>query len=109
MMMMMMVSLCSVSVCLTMTSVEDAEVFIPQQARVVTVPVRSLPSSITKKMPLSPAHSDQPATFISPVELRIKGTTLKSRPLTPGQFLLPVLTSNCEAFKILRDFLLSGV
>ncbi|XP_053360381.1 uncharacterized protein si:dkeyp-110g5.4 isoform X1 [Clarias gariepinus] len=108
MMMMMMVSLCSVSVCLTMTSVEDAEVFIPQQARVVTVPVRSLPSSITKKMPLSPAHSDQPATFISPVELRIKGTTLKSRPLTPGQFLLPVLTSNCEAFKILRDFLLSG-
>ncbi|KAF5880106.1 enolase-phosphatase E1-like, partial [Clarias magur] len=91
-----------------MSSVEDTEVFIPQQARVVTVPARLLPSSVTKKMPLSPAHSDRPATFISPVELRIKGTTRKPRPLTPGQFFLPVLTSNSEAFKILQDFLLSG-
>ncbi|XP_060788618.1 uncharacterized protein si:dkeyp-110g5.4 isoform X2 [Neoarius graeffei] len=87
---------------------EDTEVFIPEQACVITVPVNSLPSSITKKISACPVQSDQPATFISPVLLREKGTTCKPRTLTSGQFFLPVVTSNRKAFKILRNFLHSG-
>ncbi|MCI4380478.1 hypothetical protein PGIGA_G00240440 [Pangasianodon gigas] len=91
-----------------MSSAVDTEVFIPEQASVITVPVNSLPSSITRKISVSPGDSDRPATFISPVELREKGTTLKPRPLTPGQFFLPVVTSNRKAFGMLRKFLQSG-
>ncbi|MCJ8734588.1 hypothetical protein PDJAM_G00237090 [Pangasius djambal] len=91
-----------------MSSAVDTEVFIPKQASVITVPVNSLPSSITKKISVSPGDSDRPATFISPVELRQKGTTQKPRPLTPGKFFLPVVTSNHEAFGMLRKFLQSG-
>ncbi|GAA6065063.1 uncharacterized protein si:dkeyp-110g5.4 isoform X5 [Tachysurus ichikawai] len=88
-----------------MMSVADTVVFIPEQACVLTVPVHSLPSSITKKMWVCPVQSDRPAVFISPVELREKGTTHKPSPLTPGQFFLPVVTSNYRAFRMLRDFL----
>ncbi|XP_047656162.1 uncharacterized protein si:dkeyp-110g5.4 isoform X2 [Tachysurus fulvidraco] len=88
-----------------MTSVADKVVFIPEQACVLTVPVHSLPSSITKKMWACPVRSDRPAVFISPVELREKGTAHEPSPLTPGQFFLPVMTSNSRAFRILRDFL----
>ncbi|XP_046726491.1 uncharacterized protein si:dkeyp-110g5.4 isoform X1 [Silurus meridionalis] len=91
-----------------MPSSGDTEVFIPEQASVITVPVCCLPSSITRKMSMCLVHSTCPATFISPVELRNKGTTETPRPLTPGQVLLPVVTSNQKAFRILQRFLHSG-
>ncbi|KAI5625736.1 hypothetical protein C0J50_14701 [Silurus asotus] len=88
-----------------MPSSGDTEVFIPEQASVITVPACYLPSSITRKMSMCIVHSTCPATFISPVELRNKGTTETPRPLTPGQVLLPVVTSNQKAFRILKKFL----
>ncbi|XP_058246318.1 cilia- and flagella-associated protein 251 isoform X2 [Hemibagrus wyckioides] len=91
-----------------MSSVEETEVFIPEQACVLTVPVHSLPSSITKKMSACPVRSDHPAVFISPVELRDKGTTQEPSPLTPGQFFLPVVSYNSKAFRMLQNFLHSG-
>lgn len=91
-----------------MASVGDLEVFIPEHSCVITLPVRSLPSSIMRKMAVCPEDSERPAVFICPVELREKGATPRPRPLTPGQIQLPVVTSNHKAFRTLQNFMQSG-
>ncbi|XP_016151219.1 uncharacterized protein [Sinocyclocheilus grahami] len=104
---------------------ENFVVYIPKEACVKNMPLQSLSSSTARKISvaLSPHGSEkqmpQTVTWICPVELREKEVAvgkdsrelvpLSQRQLiskiTPGQFLLPVVSSSITAFKALRTIL----
>lgn len=106
-----------------MSCMENIVVYIPKETCVKNIPVQSLSSSTARKIrvALSPHESEkrmpQTVTWICPVELREKEVavgkdardTLPQRPLvtkiTPGQFLLPVVSSSITAFKVLKTIL----
>ncbi|XP_062855530.1 uncharacterized protein si:dkeyp-110g5.4 isoform X2 [Trichomycterus rosablanca] len=93
-----------------MSCIENTEVYIPQEASITTVPVQALPRSIRKKVLTGPLHlhGDQPATFITPVELRGIGTTQNPSQLPLGQNRLPVVTSNLTALLLIKRLVHSG-
>lgn len=104
---------------------ENIVVYIPKGTCVKNIPVQSLSNSTARKIrvALSQHESEkqmpQTVTWICPVELREKEVAagkdsretlpLVQRPLvtkiTPGQFLLPVVSSSITAFKVLRTIL----
>ncbi|XP_051758200.1 uncharacterized protein si:dkeyp-110g5.4 isoform X1 [Ctenopharyngodon idella] len=106
-----------------MSCMENIVVYIPKGTCVKNIPVQSLSSSTARKIrvALSQHESEkqmpQTVTWICPVELREKEVavgkdsreTLPHRPLvtkiTPGQFLLPVVSSSITAFKVLKAIL----
>ncbi|XP_067270300.1 uncharacterized protein si:dkeyp-110g5.4 [Pseudorasbora parva] len=108
-----------------MSCMENIVVYIPKGTCVKNIPVQSLSNSTARKIrvALSQHESEkrmpQTVTWICPVELREKDVTvgkgsretlpLCQRPLvtkiTPGQFLLPVVSSSITAFKVLRAIL----
>lgn len=100
---------------------ENIVVYIPKEACVKNIPLQSLSSSLSRKISVDLfQHESQKqvtVTWICPVELRQKEASLGKessrltrppdrRPLltqiTPGQFLLPVVSSSITAFKVLR-------
>lgn len=108
-----------------MSCMENIVVYIPKGTCVKNIPVQSLSSSTARKIrvALSQHESEkqmpQTVTWICPVELREKEVAVGKdsretlpqgqRPLvtkiTPGQFLLPVVSSSITAFKVLRTIL----
>ncbi|XP_056320402.1 uncharacterized protein si:dkeyp-110g5.4 isoform X4 [Danio aesculapii] len=93
---------------------ENTVVYIPKEACVKNIPLQSLSSSLSRKISVAlfqHKSRKQTVTWICPVELRQKEASLgkgssRLRPLltqiTPGQFLLPVVSSSITAYKVLR-------
>ncbi|KAK7136157.1 hypothetical protein R3I94_014721 [Phoxinus phoxinus] len=106
-----------------MSCMENIVVYIPKGTCVKNIAVESLSSSTARKIrvALSQHESEKPmpqtVTWICPVELREKevavgkdsretqGQTPLVTKITPGQFLLPVVSSSITAFKVLRAIL----
>ncbi|NP_001116733.1 uncharacterized protein LOC561637 [Danio rerio] len=91
---------------------ENTVVYIPKEACVKNIPLQSLSSSLSRKISVAlflRESQKQTVTWICPVELRQKqvslgkeSSRLRLTQITPGQFLLPVLSSSITAYKVLR-------
>lgn len=103
-----------------MDLVENLEIYIPAEAEVKIVPLRSLPPSVLRRMDLPPSTSRQPAdspevVWISPIVLRGRGQkppeeTEDSKSqmyrlsrASPGPLRMSFVTANRAAYSVLKN------
>nr|XP_046253955.1 uncharacterized protein si:dkeyp-110g5.4 [Scatophagus argus] len=111
-----------------MDLLESLEIYIPVEAEVKNIDIRSLPNSVVRRMGLSLADSEGPrklaespeGIWICPAVLRRKGQKTSSTAennlmenisslmgkvfqATPGPFRMSIVSSNRAAFKVLKD------